>query len=148
MREVRCGIAALGATIFALGCGGGPAPRDAPGEVRGRRNPIVEYLCGAELQAEDDGHLANIRQALSDMARLPVEQLRQRRYADYRGKPGAWDLPWLIQRHFVPASAAVSAAMTRSFWQSVGAEEVRALARMMLATLDTWNTGGPHGPPC
>jgi hypothetical protein len=60
-------------------------------------NPLVAYLRGAELQCEDDAQRINVRRALDDLATLPLDELRVRRYADYQGTPGAWDLPRVLR---------------------------------------------------
>ena len=101
-------------------------------------NPIVSYLRGAELQCEDDAQRANIHRAFEDLATLPAAELRARRYADYQGTPGAWDLPRVLRSHFVPSNPHDAGIVDDpdAFWAAADSDEVRALAREVLRALD------------
>lgn len=108
-----------------------------PADLSGRAaNPIVRCLSHAELQAETAEQTQRLAAALDEMARLPITELKQRRYADYQGAPGQWDLPTLLGRHFVPEGPC---DYRTQFWQSLADPEARALARRMAPSLDTWN---------
>ena len=67
--------------------------------------PVWSYLEGCEFQAEDEGQRANFRKGLDDALSLPVAELKARRYADYQGKAGQWDLETLFRKHLLPAQA-------------------------------------------
>ena len=99
-------------------------------------NPIVGCLSHAELQAETSEQTQRLAAALDEMARLPIDDLKQRRYPDYQGTPGQWDLPTLLGKHFVPEGPC---DYRTQFWQSLAAPEARALARRMAPSLDSWN---------
>jgi hypothetical protein len=150
-------VLTLAAASFSLGCGatddatrpsslrGAPAEQSTPTTV----NPIVAYLRGAELQCEDDSQRANIRRALDDLATLPIAELRARRYADYQGAPGAWDLPRVLRSHFVPDDQRNAGVIDagEAFWVAADAEEVRALARELGLALDDPGRGSSASTP-
>ena len=71
---------------------------------RNERNPVVDYLDGAEVQYETEQQKENIINALNDALNLPAAELQGKRYRDYQGSDGQWDLPTVISRHFVPSS--------------------------------------------
>jgi hypothetical protein len=60
---------------------------------------LARYFRDAEVQAEDDAQIANLRAGLSDALKLPVASLRKKRYRDYQGKSDAWDLRTLLGQH-------------------------------------------------
>lgn len=125
-------VLALFALAPACGTSAPPVPAAPP------PNPIVTYLRGAELQAEDDAQRANIHRALEDLAALPAAELRARRYADYQGTPDAWDLPRVLRSHFVPSDASRAGIVDDpdAFWAAADSDEARAVAREMLDALD------------
>jgi hypothetical protein len=67
-------------------------------------NEVVVYLHSAERQAESPAQEQEILKALEDLRTLPPAQLKERRYADYSGKPGQWTLAQLLQKYFVPVT--------------------------------------------
>ena len=99
-------------------------------EGKTRRNPIANYLRGAELQCETDEQRANIVTALNDALTLPGDTLAVRRYKNYQGQEGQWDLPTLIYRHFVPDHA--GAILGDHFYRDVKAREAQEVIRQIL----------------
>jgi hypothetical protein len=99
-------------------------------EGKTRRNPVANYLRGAELQCETDEQRANIVTALNDALTLPRESLAARRYKNYQGQEGQWDLPTLISRHFVPDHA--GAILGDHFYRDVKAKEAHEVIRQIL----------------
>jgi hypothetical protein len=95
-------------------------------------NPIVAYLDGAELQAEQE-QLGNVCKALQDLATGRAATLRAARYADYQGQIGSWDLPTLLRAHFVPRSAAYHLPEGEAFWAAVEDENLQAVAQSLHA---------------
>jgi len=162
LSRVRCGALLLTTTLLAACAGAAPSqathgappshpedrrstthdvarrPPPPPSTATTSSNPLVLYLRGAELQCETDAQLANIRRALDDLATLPVATLRSRRYADYAGTLGAWDLPQLIRSHFVPENMRDAGVIDdpSAFWTAAASEEVRVLARKMVEAID------------
>jgi hypothetical protein len=67
-----------------------------------KRNPVADYLDGAELQCETDAQRRSVADALNDAVSLSADELRPRRYPDYTGQAGQWDLATLFQRFIVP----------------------------------------------
>jgi hypothetical protein len=67
-----------------------------------RRNAVADYLDDAELQCENDVQRRSVADALNDCVSLAAEELKQRRYPDYTGQAGQWDLPTLFHRYIVP----------------------------------------------
>jgi hypothetical protein len=105
-------------------------------------NPIAEYLDGVEVQAEE-GQQGNICQALSDLAFLDRDELRRRRYSDYQGRPGVWDLPRLLHAHFVPDSGKFL-PQGEEFWTHVDDANVRRLTRRVHDALECARDAGPR----
>jgi len=99
-------------------------------EGKTRRNPVANYLRGAELQCETDEQRANIATALNDALTLPGDTLAARRYKNYQGQEGQWDLPTLIYRHFVPDHA--GAVLGDHFYRDVKAKEAQEVIRQIL----------------
>jgi hypothetical protein len=99
-------------------------------EGKARRNPVANYLRGAELQCETDEQRANIVTALNDALTLPGKSLAARRYKNYQGQEGQWDLPTLIYRHFVPDHA--GAILGDHFYRDVKAREAQEVIRQIL----------------
>ena len=73
-----------------------------------RQNPVLEYFENSEIQYEGDMQRQNIIDALNDVLHLPEHELKFRKYRDYQGKKDQWDLPTLIERHFVPLNPEAS----------------------------------------
>ena len=98
-----------------------------------QKNSILDYLEKAEIQYENDIQKANIRIALNDIITLPEEKLKVKRYKDYTGKEGQWDLPTLILRHFVPDKKGKS--LGNNFYSDVKSDEVQKKIKAILETL-------------
>jgi hypothetical protein len=60
------------------------------------------FFRGAEIQAENQAQRDEITLALNDMATEPPAVLRNKRYADYQGRPGKWTLLELLKHYVVP----------------------------------------------
>ncbi len=101
----------------------------------GARNPVADYLRGAELQCEGEAQKANIIAALNDALTLPGDSLAARRYKDYQGREGQWDLPTLLYRHFVPDH--VGATLGKRFYRDVKAKEAQEVIRQILQRTQT-----------
>ena len=99
-------------------------------EGKTRRNPVANYLRGAELQCETDEQRANIVAALNDALTLPGDSLAARRYKDYQGQEGQWDMPTLIYRHFVPDH--LGAMLGKHFYRDVKAREAQEIIRQIV----------------
>lgn len=99
-------------------------------EGKARPNPVANYLRGAELQCETDEQRANIVTALNDALTLPGDTLAARRYKNYQGQEGQWDLPTLLYRHFVPDHA--GAILGDHFYSDVKAREAQEVIRQIL----------------
>jgi len=99
-------------------------------EAKLRRNPVANYLRGAELQCEDEAQRANIVNALNDALTLPRDTLAARRYKNYQGQKGQWDLPTLIYRHFVPDHA--GAILGDHFYRDVKAKEAQQVIKQII----------------
>ena len=99
-----------------------------------RTTAVGEYLTDAELQCETEAQRRNLHQALTDILELEPDELRARRYADYTGKSGRWDLPTLLQRHFVPARAGLT--LGARFYEDLESPGVQRWARETLARIE------------
>lgn len=107
--------------VFAAAAGAGATP-----------NPIREYLAGAELQCEGGQQRTAVLQALQDIVSLPASALQKKRYPDYAGKAGAWDLPTLLARYFVPRKGQT---LGSHFYRDVKQPEVQAEVKKILKRL-------------
>ena len=99
-------------------------------EGKTRRNLVANYLRNAELQCEGETQRENIANALNDALTLPRDSLAARRYKNYQGQEGQWDLPTLLYRHFVPDYA--GAVLGDHFYRDVKAKEAQEVIRKIL----------------
>ena len=69
-----------------------------------QKDNLYDYLQNSELQYETEMQKEIIITALSDILNfdLSVEELKDKRYPNYTGKPNQWNLPTLINKYFVP----------------------------------------------
>jgi len=126
---VAVSVAVLSA-LLQVGCGGKP-------------NQLAAFLEDAELQCETEAQRCNLCAAFQDMLDLTPEQLRNRRYCDYTGQPGRWDLPTLLSRHFVPGSKQHS--IGPRFYDEVKSAEVRQQVQRFLDRLGRFDEGTSLG---
>ena len=103
----RVGLRGLVAAyvILLAACAPHPGPTTkgpAAASEKPTPNQIVGFLEGAERQAETDDQRGEILRALEDMRTLDAKALKQRRYADYEGRPEQWTVVVLLQKYFVP----------------------------------------------
>lgn len=99
-----------------------------------RVNSVFNYLNNAELQYENEDQMENIKVALNDILTLPEKELSLKKYKDYTGEEGQWDLPTLILRHFVPDKKGKSLGL--NFYKDVKSDEVQKKISMILKTLE------------
>lgn len=92
-----------------------------------RRNPVADYLDGAECQAETDAQRATVRAALDDLATQSPAALAARRYPDYQGRAHSWDVRTVLMKHLVPSSPR-SLPTGADFYRDATAPAVRRLA--------------------
>lgn len=137
---MRYRTAMLLLTVVALaGCNrqrGGSAPASSQDQ-----NSVAAFLANAERQSETDEQRREIQRALRDMVNKSPTELRQMRYADYQGRPGAWSVTQLLQRYYAP-----DPPMTldeNRFYQDVAAPAARAV---ILRQLDAVTQALPREP--
>jgi hypothetical protein len=109
------------AFIFSAGC-------------KKHRNPVLDYLDGAEIQYEGEVQKENLIDALQDALHLPPEILQGRMYKDYQGSENRWDLPTVIRRHFVPDSK--SKTLGSNFYHDITSEKARGKVAEILEKLE------------
>jgi hypothetical protein len=97
---------------------------------RAQRNPVAHYLSGAELQCEGDAQRENIVSALNDALTMPGASLAAKRYKDYQGQEGQWDLPTLLYRHFVPKQP--GATLGNHFYRDVKAKAAQEVIQEVI----------------
>jgi inorganic pyrophosphatase/exopolyphosphatase len=97
-------------------------------------NAVLEYLTGAEIQYETEEQKQNIVQALRDMSELSAEELSRKRYKDYSGKPGGWDLQTLLYRHVVPKKQ--EDTLGADFYEELKSKRVKEGIERLLDELD------------
>lgn len=86
-------------------------------------NSVALFLQGADFQAESAEQKKEVLRALDDALQKTPTELRQSRYADFDGRPGARDIVQLLSGHFVPPRPAALDPAT--FYDQVGAREAR-----------------------
>jgi len=69
----------------------------------GHENVVKDFFWHGELRYIEDWQLNEFVQGLRDMAVLSSEELQQKRYANFQGEPGQWNLQQLLQAYFVPS---------------------------------------------
>ncbi len=97
-------------------------------------NPVFDYFSKAEIQYEGKEQEDNIVQALKDILTLSESELREKRYSDYSGKPGQWDLQTLVLKHFVPDKP--EKTLGKNFYRDVKAEEVQVEVKKLLERVE------------
>lgn len=103
-------------------------------------NPVADYFDRSELQYETEAQKQNIIGALHDILTLSAQELAQRRYEDYTGKPNEWDLPTLIGKHFVPDKQGKT--LGPKFYTDIKSARVQAQVRRILDRLNGTDTTG------
>lgn len=97
-------------------------------------NKVYTYLENAEIQYENVGQKDTIKQALEDALKLPLPALKVKRYKDYSGTPGQWDLKTLIKRYIVPDAKGKN--LGNNFYKDVKAEKVQKQLEKMLKKME------------
>jgi hypothetical protein len=96
-------------------------------------NTVVQFLDGADRQAETDNQQTEIQRALEDMLSKTPGELRQQRYADYQGHKNSWDLVTLLEKYFVANKLRV---LDRDrFYEDVSKPEAKSVVRKQLESL-------------
>lgn len=113
---------------------------DARGEEKesllNNENIIVNYLRGAELQAETNEQRREIRRTLEDLLRggsKRCSSLIEKRYADYEGNLNKWNAFVLLQKYYVPE--APMALEPNVACRDLDAPEAKAALRETLESL-------------
>ena len=119
----------ISVAIFVVLC----IPFFSPG-CKSSENPVLNYFSKAEIQYEDKAQEDNIIQALKDILTLSESELKERRYCDYTGKPGQWDLQTLILRHFVPDNT--EKTLGKNFYRDVKTDEVQVEVKKLLDRIE------------
>lgn len=65
-------------------------------------NPVLEYLNNSQLKFDNKVQRDNVKEAMMDILTLDKQYLEERRYKDFDGTEGKWDLKMLIENHFIP----------------------------------------------
>lgn len=103
-------------------------------------NPVAGYVDKAELQYETEAQKQNIVRALDDILTLSAQELEQRRYEDYTGKPNEWDLPTYVGKRFVPGKQGKT--LGPKFYPDVKSARVQGQIRRILDRLTGTDTTG------
>jgi hypothetical protein len=97
-------------------------------------NLVVRYFSDADLQAETQQQLREIRQALNDAITLPVAELCVRRYANYMMTPDRWAFGKLIGSYFL--STAPIDPESKEFCEDSKKPEAATVLKRRLAEVD------------
>ena len=97
-------------------------------------NRVVNFLNGAELQIETADQRDELKRALKDILSLRPEQLRDKRYANYRMEAGVWTLPKILTAYyFSPKPMMIDAGQ---FYTDVTSDEAKSVVRKNLQKLE------------
>ena len=88
-------------------------------------NTVVVYMQGADLQAETDEQRREVLRVLNDILSKKPAELRDARYADYRGQAGTRTVVEVLTSHFVPPQPA--ALDPERFYTEIAAPEARSV---------------------
>ncbi len=93
-------------------------------------NKTYQYFDDVELQYDGDIQKNNIKTALNDILTLSIEELKTKKYKDYNGNEGKWNLPALIYKHFVPNKQ--KKTLGSYFYKEIKAKKVQKQIRNIL----------------
>jgi hypothetical protein len=93
-----------------------------PGNIA-NANSITEYFKNSQLQVETDDQRQEIILVLSDLLTTPVNQLRTKKYKDYRLQPDQWDIIKFLHAYFISSSNESLSA--DQFFEDIGKPEGR-----------------------
>jgi len=96
-------------------------------------NTVVQFLDGADRQAESGEQQREIQQALEDMLNKTPAELKQQRYADYQGHKNSWDVITLLHKYFVANK--LRTLDPDRFYEDVSKPEAKIVVRKQLETL-------------
>jgi hypothetical protein len=96
--------------------------------------PLYTYLKGAELQVETDDQRQEIKTALQDMLNLPPEELKKKRYKNYRMEENQWTLVELLQAYYFP-NKPMALEHTTSLYKEISDPKVRKIISKLLSDL-------------
>ena len=94
-------------------------------------NPVLNYLQNSELKFSNKTQRDNIMEAARDILLISVDDLKKRRYKDYDGNEGQWDLQTLLTKHFVPKKQGL--AWGDDFYNDVKQDSVQSIFSSILA---------------
>lgn len=113
----------LAVAVFAIACQ----------SVDNRENSLVAYLENAELQIETSDQRQELKKALRDILSFSSEQLKNKRYANYRMETGAWTLYEILSAYFLPNKP--MSLNNVSFYRDVGTDKAKSIVRKKLTLL-------------
>ena len=102
-------------------------------------NPIVEFLCGAEIKSMSLSDKSIVRKALVDTATRPAAELEMERYRLSSSTSTALPLPEVLATQFIPHGAMNGQGCcteNKKFWINVQSENVKIVARKMVVAMD------------
>ena len=97
-------------------------------------NQVLNYFNNAEIQYEGEIQRENLITAMKDILNLSEEQLKLKKYKDYSGNENQWDLPTLINKHFVPDRE--DKTLGKNFYHDIKAKEVQEKIRQILKQIE------------
>lgn len=100
-----------------------------------KKNLVVSFLKGAELQIETQDQQRELEQALEDMLQLSPKELKKRRYGDYQTTKGMWTLTRILSAYFLPPRPLI--IDSDRFYDDVATSAGRSIVEKKLRTLQT-----------
>ncbi|MFH1435426.1 MAG: hypothetical protein ABIJ56_06890 [Pseudomonadota bacterium] len=102
-------------------------------ETVGVENPVSNFLRSAMLNCETAAQRDAVAAALSDALALSTNKLKNKKYANDKGKKDAWGLPALLAHAFIPTSAYKN--LGKQFYKDIKSDRVQDQLRKILVTI-------------
>ncbi len=100
-----------------------------------QKDDVLEFFIKSELQYETEQQKECIITALSDIINkdLSEDELKNKKYPDYKGKKNQWDWPTLINKYFVPADQNIT--LGDDFYTKLKGKEIQEQIQEILIDL-------------
>lgn len=103
-----------------------------------KENKLSQYLENVEIHYENDSQKAVIIEVLHDLATLPPNQLKQKKYPNYTGKVEQWDCTTVLSKYFVPDHS--SKKLSEDFYHELQSNIVQQQIRVLIIQIEKGNT--------
>jgi hypothetical protein len=95
-----------------------------------KTNYTTGYLKNSELQYETYLQKDILEGVFSDILKLPISKLKEKKYPDYTGSKDQWDISQVFLRYIVPDS--LNKSLRENFYEELKTDTVQAIIQRML----------------